>query len=561
MEEDVCRTLRVVSFNTRSLGNREERVQEVAPSHGLNHPGLLVKLLSQLTERDIDIATIQESRLRMEDEKLDIRGFTVIMLAAATGRGSHGGLLIAVRQSREVKVLSHRSFGQRILAASCTIGKKALLVATMHAPVRKSPPEVHQQFAEHVKEFLEYRRHHQSVIIGCDLNCKLGSLEVPLNIIGEHASPCPYQARYALETIGVLHRHQMFFLNTLLSPVQTDHTTWKHPRSTIEEPRWYQIDYIVSSMDLRDCCSSATPLPRGAFDSLLEADHRPLEARFVLWTKKVTTRRKPLRRCVSKEHERVFVRRLAEQLANFEQPHNASAAQRVQEIIMVAARTLEDTKPKKATPRKDWISEATWENMRKLTRVRVSIAKWRHSERDVSAMLLGIRMELGCEGVLQDITPESPECQINNALKQLLKMRVKQVRYALRADKKAYVDQMCAEAATHLSERRSREAFAAIKKLISKPGMQNGSMLRVGDEVVHDQQVVAQQWRAKWQEHFQAREERSMGFDSWEVPGDRQLNGDVHQDEHYFSEKEIAQAFKGMNKHRASPDSLHFSYW
>eukprot|EP00971_Amphidinium_carterae_P224734 4458341-Amphidinium_carterae.1 len=70
----------------------------------------------------------------------------------------------------------------------------------------------------------------------------------------------------------------------------------------------------------------------------------------------------------------------------------------------------------------------------------------------------------------------------------LLKRRVKQVRYELRADKRAYVDRQCAEAASHLTERRSREAFATIKRLISKPGLHNGTMLRIGDEVVHDKQ-------------------------------------------------------------------------
>eukprot|EP00971_Amphidinium_carterae_P051101 1006191-Amphidinium_carterae.1 len=104
-----------------------------------------------------------------------------------------------------------------------------------------------------------------------------------------------------------------------MDPVQTDHTTWKHPRSTIEVPRWYQIDYVVTSQDLLECCSMATPLPWGTLDSLLEADHRPLEARFVMQFSKVRRGKKQLKRCVSKQHEKDFETKLAERLTTFEQ--------------------------------------------------------------------------------------------------------------------------------------------------------------------------------------------------------------------------------------------------
>eukprot|EP00971_Amphidinium_carterae_P121701 2410217-Amphidinium_carterae.1 len=555
---DTVRSLKFLSFNTRSLSGTEEETKDSNPSYGLNHPGLLVKLLDELSERQVDIAAIQESRLRMDQERIESRGYTVIMSPAQEGRGSHGGLIVALKAGGDVKVVSHRSFGSRVLAVDCSIGRHHIKVVSMHGPVRKSPASIHEEFADQVQMLMESRKSHQSVLVGADLNCKLGSLETPLNIIGEHTSPCPHQAKQAHRLIHSLHRHQMFFLNTLLDPVQTDHVTWKHPRSTLASPRYFQIDFVMASEALYKCCAVAPPLPWGSMDSLLEADHRPIEARFVIQSGRTAKTRRPLKACLNKEHESRFRTLLRRRLNERSAPINSSAAERIQDVLRLASETLQDTRPSHATPRKDWISGPTWTEMRQMARIRKSIASWRQSKRSGLALILSIKLEVGDDDALHGINDYDSEAQLNGALRQFMKQKVKKIRYALRHDKKRFVDQKCKEAAEHMTESRAKEAFDAIKKLVAKPDVGGGSMLRIGKEVVHDKQIVGKASWQHWKNHFDAIETTTAGFENVEVPITRQIANELSHQPPFFQLEEIDHAFKKMHKFRASPDLLHF---
>eukprot|EP00971_Amphidinium_carterae_P050660 997287-Amphidinium_carterae.2 len=558
--EIVPRTLKFLTYNARSLNGTAPEGDVEMPSYGLNHTGLLLKFVKDLAERHIDIAAVQETRLKLTDPETNIAGYHIITQPAAEGRGSHGGLMIAVRESHDVRIVSHRFHGKRVLAVVCRIGHKTLLLASMHAPMRKAPQVDHDDFRQHVRTMLECRNSSHEILIGCDLNGRVGSYDDVFEGIGSYTSPCPHEGKHIRPLVHCLNRQGLCFLNTLMPPVGTDHTTWQHPRSAPDAPRLFQIDFILASRTLRHTCSMTSPMAWGELDAMHEADHRPITSHFTIsgmYKKKQSAK---IRSCLTPAHEELFRRTLRERLLQHAPDRQLTPAQRIQYIQELAMEVMYETRPTARTPKKAWITDTTWRAMMTVSTVRRIIARWRHRRIDTAAMILAIKIEAGVDEHLEHLADTSTERLINEALRAHLKSQVKKLRYALRWDKKRYFEDRCTEAAEHFSARKSKEAFAAVKRLVLKSSRRDGAALKIGDDIVHDPEIVADAWLQHWQQHFSASANDQHHFTEIEIPSaDHEEQAALHCLS--FTLPEVRNNFKAMAKHRASPDLLHFRYW
>eukprot|EP00971_Amphidinium_carterae_P332712 6467003-Amphidinium_carterae.1 len=152
----------------------------------------------------------------------------------------------------------------------------------MHAPMRIAPQTDHDDFRQHARDMLESRHSTHEILLGCDLNGRVGSFDDIFEGIGPHTSPCPHGGCRIRPLVHLLHKHGLCFLNTILPPLGTDHLTWRHPQSTRDAPKYYQIDFVLASSTLRHSCSVTTPMAWGELDAMHEADHRPLVSHFTI---------------------------------------------------------------------------------------------------------------------------------------------------------------------------------------------------------------------------------------------------------------------------------------
>eukprot|EP00971_Amphidinium_carterae_P007503 148848-Amphidinium_carterae.2 len=384
---DVINTITVITLNVLSLAGGEEH-QNAAD--GVEHScsnvptlcraGQLTFLCEKLETDQVSIACLQETRLSLP-EGFTMRAFDIVQNPACNGCG---GLIIAVSKQQGHEVLSHKSFGARVLTATTRIHGRLVFVLCAHAPIRKAPAEEHAQFAQDVETAVAGRPKNALLLGGADLNARVAQQESAITISGPLASKCPFEAAHARQLMRVLQKRQVHLLNTFLDsnglwdertrnePVTSESiqqaiTTWRHPQTKRE----FQIDYILSCPEAIRCVSACGTLAWAHYDLLTQSDHRAVRATFVVGgaEKKQRTKRR-IKQHTSETHLRNFSERMSSAMRDYRPVHNSTPFAVVRNLQEVALANLAATKPRGAQPKSAWISGATWKMMRSLNALR-----------------------------------------------------------------------------------------------------------------------------------------------------------------------------------------------
>eukprot|EP00971_Amphidinium_carterae_P009785 193145-Amphidinium_carterae.1 len=419
IEASLLDSFSVISWNVLSLGEKDS-AKGINP---LKQTGQLTFLCKRLLEEGILIAFIQESRLNLPAE-FETSTHKVIQNPAEKGVG---GLLTIVAKGIGVKVVNHRLYGGRVLAV--TISYKGIVLYTInaHGPIRKASEQAHAEFARHISGALAGKPQDALLIGGCDLNTRMAHTPEDVSISGPLASVCPYKARHAQQLMRARHQHGAFLANTFVNTVKggsevhgnacmtvntrdqliangpaddPEHetplseavhdsiSTWCHPQSK----RVFQIDFIVTCSKALDAISACSTLPWSHFDVLTCSDHRALTATFVMRNRvnaKIAPR--PPRKHSSPEHLAAFKANIAAKMRDFQCGTGAPPLEVTHELQNMAVEALRVTKPKKAQPRKEWISKGTWKHMRLLNQLR-KLLKARKAEAAVLNHLFPIEL-------------------------------------------------------------------------------------------------------------------------------------------------------------------------
>eukprot|EP00971_Amphidinium_carterae_P028718 565442-Amphidinium_carterae.2 len=132
-------------------------------------------------------------------------------------------------------------------------------------------------------------------------------------------------------------------------------------------------------------------------------------------------------------------------------------------------------------------------------------------------------------------------------------------RSALRADRKAWFDVACAQAAVDERNRASRELHLAVKAL-SKGSEHRGWRLKDGTgAVVTDRGIVEQMWLDFWTQHFDAKMGDAGDFTDRSVlttPGCPAVSSDIALPATFhFTAAEVTKTIRSMPRWRATADS------
>eukprot|EP00971_Amphidinium_carterae_P331938 6465802-Amphidinium_carterae.3 len=230
--DEVNDKITILTLNALSLAGRLEESPAVhattddgMASQGpppLCQAGQLVYLCKRLQQESVDIACIQESRLALPDD-FSVGDYWVIQNAASRGVG---GILILVAKGSNNKILRHRAIGSRVLHSTVRCKGINVFVVAAHAPIQKSPAEVHEEFAQHLRSALACKPQGAILLGGADLNTRMGVLPEGITIAGQLASVCPKKAYHAKGLLDCLQEFQVSLVNTFI-----DSSSAHHPES------------------------------------------------------------------------------------------------------------------------------------------------------------------------------------------------------------------------------------------------------------------------------------------------------------------------------------------
>eukprot|EP00971_Amphidinium_carterae_P283428 5626471-Amphidinium_carterae.2 len=492
---DFTCTLKLLSINVRSL----------------HDSGKVKFVFSQLAAIDTDIAFVQETRLPAHFDFPQMDGFHLATSPADTTRG---GLMIAVRKSPAVSVLKEKTIGWRILILTIMIAGKQCRLVCMHAPTAESSQSEHDFFAADVGLAVADLLPGEVLLIGSDLNARLGGLDDTFACVGQQAvSTCPVRAVFRHECLRLLSAAGLIACNTVIS--QPSHTTWKHPSGSE-----HQIDFLWIPVDMIKSGSliSCKTGPWAFFDCSTTSDHRHVEALILFQScrrGRPGKRAAPRARLAGDEHLDLYKTAIAQALPDWDK--SAPPAQYLQQAMSIAADTVRTTAPARAPQRKPWISAQVWSQMFELNlwrRYYTAIKRRDHLQMQNFYQRLGSpHIVLTC---MRHHGSAHCACShidlLESSVANLVQPMRAKLKKALRQCRSEWFTKLCSEVDNHGIAHRSRLLHQAVKQICAKRGHKGSRLLADDGSIVSDRSAVAQQWMKHWQQHFQASLVKAYSF-------------------------------------------------
>eukprot|EP00971_Amphidinium_carterae_P349212 6490901-Amphidinium_carterae.1 len=486
----------------------------------------------------------------------------------------------------------------RIQFHSCS-----LYVINAHAPIRRSPPVDHEDFALQLQRALAKQPPGSILIGGADLNARLAVVPPEVSVVGGLASHCPHNAVHAQELVHVLQRHNVHLANTFLdskigqdtaSPVMTtpaqriasivgttrstsvglseaEHesiTTWFHAGSK----KSFQIDFIMADKHAMDNLTSCSTLPWAYLDLYTFSDHRPVVASFLFQSKRDKATMMQTKRHKSEQHLTDFKASLSRRLASYTVGADSTAFDVTQSLQNMAREVMHETRPRGRQKRSSWISDEAWTLMNKLNVLRKLAKAWKHDRRKCSNYLPvdipdfvipGYTLSLPRLLSIDDLTDH-----LVNELAIYIKAFTKKVRTALRHSKKEWLNQQCGLAQNYFSKRDTHEAFHLVKQISQAlPKRMGAALMQADGTVTKQREDLVQIWSVHWMEHFSAQKSTEHGFHMHNPPGvrvpfvpptdaDLPLGNDMR-----VTAAQVTALVKSFDPRSSAPDNCPHAYW
>eukprot|EP00971_Amphidinium_carterae_P286239 5683469-Amphidinium_carterae.2 len=320
-------------------------------------------LAKKFAEFHFDVLALQETRIP-SNGLTKVGDYSCVGLASIKG---HGGLQLWLHSRLKAQVLWHKSFGTRILAVAVEFFGVSWLYIIVHAPHDCSPQSAHDLFLSHLRTALQStRKPRQRFVLLGDLN--LRTKDTDARVAGPYAlsSPLPGSEARTSCLLDTLSEHKLLLVNTWLTAPDHSNYTWRHRKGALA-----QIDYLAVTQDDYQRCMSCAVVPSLHFALDHPSDHSPVVLRYrVSRSERAQTGQLQQAKFANSDHA------LACQLYLVNSPppirnRHQSAAQWWEATVTCLREAILKTQPqKKATPRKDWLSQPTWQAMQYLSSTR-----------------------------------------------------------------------------------------------------------------------------------------------------------------------------------------------
>eukprot|EP00971_Amphidinium_carterae_P273514 5428114-Amphidinium_carterae.3 len=375
-------------------------------------------------------------------------GFHIATLPAAPTRG---GLMIAVRENPEIAFVQEKRIGLRVLVLIITISGRRCRLLCLHAPTAETPLPEHRAFAVDVALAVSDLLPGETMMIGSDLNARLGGLCDIFSCVGtQPVSTCPQHAEFRHDCLHTLSSVGMIAANTVLS--EPTHTTWKHPSGSEQ-----QIDFIwvASEAVHRGELISCKVGPWSFFDCNTTSDHRHVEV--VILFQAQGARRGTKRACPHvKIVDEVHLANYQLEMVTALPAWNADTppATYLQEAMRIATETVRSTAPARAPQRKSWISPEAWSQMSTLNlwrRFLTAVRRQDHLQMQNLHQRLGSpKIDMACvRQCASDLCVCTPRERMEAAAASTVKGLQATLKRSLRACRKRWFSDLCSTVDGH----------------------------------------------------------------------------------------------------------------
>eukprot|EP00971_Amphidinium_carterae_P338974 6476553-Amphidinium_carterae.1 len=180
------------------------------------------------------------------------------------------------------------------------------------------------------------------------------------------SSPLPGSEATTSAMLDTLSEHRLLLVNTWLTAHDHSNYTWRHKKGALA-----QIDYLAVTQSDYQRCMSCAVVPSLHFALDHPSDHSPVVLRYRV-SRPDRTQACHLQQAKFANADHVLACQL--HLANSPPPirgRHQSAAQWWEATVTYLRETILKTQPKKkATPKKDWLKQSTWQAMQYLSATR-----------------------------------------------------------------------------------------------------------------------------------------------------------------------------------------------
>eukprot|EP00971_Amphidinium_carterae_P352219 6492492-Amphidinium_carterae.2 len=317
-------TVKPKGANSRAT-KRRQRVREMLKFATINVRSLLCDGSPGLAET----ARSQQFRAEMANLRLNLVFYYVTAVSPVS---RVGGLQILVAKAKGCKINWVKTISFRVLVAGVTWKGEAWCIVNAYSPTNAAPREEFEQFWSSVEVAIAMaRRNGLPLLVGTDLNTRLGGERDDIHIGPAVVGSQPAEKKYRAEIVAAsLASSGLAAWTTMIGQ---PHTTWISPHETPS-----QIDYVLGVVV---CEVAAKP--------------KQLNSAVKIRPKLVTVR--------SPDHS------LAVKLALASCDHSGWQNQQdplvgIAECIKLARQTAEQAPGSEAIARKEWISAASWTQIR-----------------------------------------------------------------------------------------------------------------------------------------------------------------------------------------------------
>eukprot|EP00971_Amphidinium_carterae_P185532 3683824-Amphidinium_carterae.2 len=326
-------TLRIITHNALSINDnidppKNSKGKTANENPGLRGLGQLTYLTEQLLEKEVFACCIQEARLSLPSQ-LQLRHYHIYQVPHNKG---HEGLLILIHKRPEVKILRELTVYTRLHYVTFKYYHHTITLFNGHAPPRDHPQTEHDTYQAALKHHINTTPRHHKIVICCDLNARLGTMEETYQCVGPFNSPIRGEC-HVEPLLQFLSERNFYFINTFLPPTSSPQhqnptsdatqqalTTWRMPKRKCHNiVKQYQIDFIICNHSATRATTNCCVMEWETFSTIHTSDHRPVQATLLLDTEphRPTHTPRTLTRFTDNEHKQKHTQHFAELCKDF----------------------------------------------------------------------------------------------------------------------------------------------------------------------------------------------------------------------------------------------------
>eukprot|EP00971_Amphidinium_carterae_P165370 3278068-Amphidinium_carterae.3 len=345
---------------------------------------------------------------------------------------------------------------------------------------------------------------------------------------------------------------------------QPMHTTWKHPSGSEQQIDFLWVPRNMVSRGLLQTCHVG---PWAYFDCGTTSDHRHVEAVVIVEGQQIRKRKQHPSSSRAKIADAAHLDRYTQDMRSSLPDWNGETSPfaYLKEAMCTAEQVIKRTAPKRAPPRKPWLTAEVWSQMADLNLWRRYLTAIRRSNH---MLMLHYYQRLGSPDIpffcCGQCSPNECKCAYLILAEAAVSAKVKQLRSdlrrALRVCRKSWFSDICTMIDKHGSSNESRLLHKAVKQICSRQSCKGSRLRDDAGAVLNERSLVSQKWLKYWQAHYGASIVDAGSFTDRDTRTARIADGNDVSADHFetlcFSLEEVSHVLKTAHKWKATADPV-----